>query len=270
MAQLIKLNVTKRTPSPGNSRVISPAALYGFDIEDIVVPIRRNAANTASYFTARQMKGSASGASENAGKTDYEVSDVLTSVAGQSSDIVLLSVISRTVREVPLSNEKHVFVKSRISENIEEVVDTFGFFVGSKFFYNEDGDPLPVQYIVAETIDTIVGASVPGGGGTITEINYNLALGTNIDLAPYSGEMIINVNDGANPTGILNSFSNHTNVTKVTIRAKTSLDITVNDGDPSLKLATAAVTLFGPKFGFLELTKRNSKFFQTNLIDQYN
>lgn len=271
MAQLIKLNVSKRTPVPGNGKIITPSQLYGFDVEDIIIPIRRNVANTASYFTARQMKGSISGGSDNNGRADYEVSDALIGISGQSSFLALLTVLER--RGVDMSSEPQIFVRSRISENISPVLNiNTGTYDYSKFYYNEDGDPEVVEYIVAEDVSTIVGTSSGGGGAPVTEIDYNLATGTDIDLTGYSGEMIINVSNGANPTGTLNTISNASNVTKITIRPISSLTLTVNDGNAATnpKLNAPTLVVYGLYHGFLELSARLNKFYQTNYIDQYN
>jgi len=271
MSQLIKLNVSKRTPSPGNSLVINPTLLYGFDIEDIIVPIRRNAGNTASYFTALMLKGSAVGASENNGRADYEVSDALVGIAGQTASLVLLTVLSR--REKDMSSEQMIFVKSRISENITPLFNPgTGSYDISKFYYNEGGDPLPVEYIVAEDIDAIVtsGPVVAPLPSTVTEINYDLVNTDFVDLNElYSGELIINLTTtGASST--LANILNYTNVTKITIRPTSALNpLSVTDG-VVINLTVPTLSVFGPTEGFLELSKRNNNWYQTNYIDQYN
>lgn len=142
--QLIKLNITDRAGAPIKG---GPVEL-GFDVEDIVGPIRFNSNLNKSYFTARMLKDS-DGGSRNIGKVDYMTTENLAAIFGKSLKFLHLTVNSR--RGIDKGGEMHVFVTSRISENLS--VDVSG---GTKFFYLEDGDPLPVEYIVDEDITTIV------------------------------------------------------------------------------------------------------------------
>lgn len=261
MSQLIKLSLTKRAGK-------ATTGTYGFDIEDIIVPVRNN--GVSSYFTARMLKGSIAGGSYDNGRADYEVSDALTAIAGQSSFLAILTVKYR--RGVDMKSEKMVFVRSRISENLKpEPITSLGL-TGTKFFYVEDGDPLPVEYVVTESVTEIIssGAIVAPLPTTVTEITYDLVDSDTINLANlYSGELIINLTT-TGMSSTLNSIINYTNVTKITIRPTPALNpLTVNDGG-TLRLYAPALSVFGMKDGFLELSKRNSKLYQTNYIDQYN
>lgn len=261
MSQLIKLSLTKRAGK-------ATTGTYGFDIEDIVVPVRNN--GVSSYFTSRMIKGTTSGSAHNNGRVDYEVSDALVGIAGQSSLLAILTVKYR--RGVDMKSEKMVFVRSRISENLKpEAIPSLGL-TGTKFYYSEDGDPLPVEYVVTESVTAIVssGSTVVPLPTTVTEINYDLVDSDTIDLANlYSGELIINLTS-TGTSSTLASIINYPNVTKITIRPTPALNpLTFTDGG-FLKLYAPALSVFGGKDGFLELTKRNSKWYQTNYIDQYN
>jgi hypothetical protein len=114
MAQLIDLTVTRRKQGSKDDTFVTPLT-YGFDVEDIVVPIRNN--GSESYFTARQLKGTKA-SSRSVGNTDYEVSEDLAAIAAKSSLLALLTVVRR--RNVDVANEEYVFVASRISETIKK------------------------------------------------------------------------------------------------------------------------------------------------------
>lgn len=108
-----------------------------------------------------------------------------------------------------------------------------------------------------------------------TIANYTLAGSAQIDLTLYSGDVILNIIDGTDQT--LNKLVNFSNVTKLTLRPRIGIDLTINDGSVlpfvSMKLAAPTLVCKGTNFGFLEMTKRNDgtqdQFFQTNFIDQY-
>jgi hypothetical protein len=155
MVQLISLSVTRRK-SANKNKVVSPAETYGFDVEDIVVPIRD--AGGYRYFTARQLKGT-NPSSKLVGGTDYEVSDTIAQIAAKSKFLVPLTVTKRRGNDV--NNEDYIFVTSRFSENIK--VSDSG---GSKFFYQEDGDVNLVEYEVAETIAQIIALITPVDANT--------------------------------------------------------------------------------------------------------
>jgi len=261
MSELIIVNLSTRNTKP-------KTGVCGFDTDDIVVPIRFGA-NNKSYFTARQLKGSKDGGSDNNGRADYEVTDTLASINSQSDRLAILTVKFR--RNTDMHQEKMIFVLSRISESIVPT-PILGLGTGSSFFYVEDGDPQPVEYVVLESVATIVAGKGGGGGGTgnVTTINYDLAGTGVIDLTGYFGAMVINLTDTG---GIfaLNNITNAAGVTKITIYPdNTCAPLTVNDGALNIKLNAPALSVFGNLLGFLELTARNSKFFQTNYIDQYN
>lgn len=143
MSQLIKLTVVSR-----RGDVLTTPTAYGFDVEDIVSPIKRD--GSESFFDSRMMKGTKS-ANNNLAKVEYRVQETLNEIAALSDKLVVLNVLKR--RGVDMGSEQHVFVTSRISENILPLVS------GSRFFYSEDGDSLPVEYEVSQTIDEIIAQS---------------------------------------------------------------------------------------------------------------
>lgn len=151
MNQLINLQVTNRgqnlDPIKGG-----PLA-YGFDIEDIVSPIRYNSNLNKCYFTARTIKDGANN-NLNGAKIDYMATDSLASIQAQSVLLLLLNVTIR--RGVNMGAEAHIFVASKISENIIPAANG-----GSTFFYIEDGDVLPVEYTVSQSVTTIMAQTVP-------------------------------------------------------------------------------------------------------------
>lgn len=176
MAQLIDLTVTRRKSANKDDSFATPLT-YGFDVEDIVVPVRNDGSD--SYFTARQLKGTHP-SSKSVGTTEYWVSESLAAIAAKSDLLVNLTVTKR--RNVDVANEKYVFVTSRFSENIK-VSDTGG----SKFFYQEDGDVNLVEYEVSETIAQIVTqGNLPAGG--FIELTYAQALDAAVKCKLVEGE----------------------------------------------------------------------------------
>lgn len=145
--QLIKLTVFKR-----NSRVPASSNM-GIDVDDIVSPIRFNSTTSKSYFTARMMKDSASGKSENVGRNDYEVDETLADINALSDKLVLCTVtaINDKVLTTP---ESMVFCLSRIEEALTPNPDAL--VGGTEFMYHEDGYPQPIKYLVSQTISQII------------------------------------------------------------------------------------------------------------------
>lgn len=116
-----------------------------FDINDISSVILRNTGNTYSYFEVTPFSDS----KNNSSKQEYRVSDSLASIATQSTGLVMLTVTSRRSKTVSYNA---VFVVSKMSQRLE--VANGG---GTKFWYMEDGDALPVEYTVSDTIASIIG-----------------------------------------------------------------------------------------------------------------
>lgn len=159
MSQLISLQVTKRVSVKED--IFATPVQYGFDVEDIVVPIKSD--GEISYFETRQKKGTMP-TSRFVGKTKYEVADTLSEIALKSNLFAKLTVLKR--RNVDVNSEFYVFVTSRMSENLK--VSPNG---GTIFFYQEDGDTENVEYEVEETIDQIIIQSTNPEGGFV-EITY--------------------------------------------------------------------------------------------------
>lgn len=168
MAQLISVNATRRVQG-SKDVTFSPAKEYGFDVEDIVVPIRNN--GTSSYFTARQLKGT-NPSSRSVGNTDYEVEETLSEIAAKSDKLVLLNVVKRDNVDFT-APEEFVFIASRISENFVDVG------MRTRFFYQEDSATNLVQYEVEESVQAIVDQVVPLPGGVISITYANAAIEAN-------------------------------------------------------------------------------------------
>jgi len=151
MSQLVDITITNR----GANLDLLPGGptLYGFDVDDIVSPIRYSSGLSKSYFTARTNKGGPNNNS-NGSKIDYQSSNSLAVIAAKSSLFLLLNVVSR--RGVDEGGEAYIFVSSKITESLVPTPD------GTLFYYIEDGDPLPVEYIVSQTIPQIIAASGAG------------------------------------------------------------------------------------------------------------
>lgn len=145
MSQLISLTITNRgknlDPLPGGPVV------YGFDVDDIVTPIRYNSNLSKSYFTSRTNKDGANN-NLNGSKIDYRASEILSVIVAKSPLLVILTVSER--RGVP-TNESYIFVASKVSENFVPMIGG-----GTKFYYIEEGDTLPVEYVVTETVAAII------------------------------------------------------------------------------------------------------------------
>lgn len=146
MPQIISLTVSKR-----NDTVKTPVAT-GFDVEDIVEPIKFLSGKGVSVIEAREMKGEIRSSRIN-GKVRYEVSEGLDAIKAMSTLLVKLTVLKKSGNVV--DNEEMLFVTSRISESINPENG------GSKFFYVEDGESRNVEYEVLETVAQIVAQNPP-------------------------------------------------------------------------------------------------------------
>lgn len=145
---LVKITITDRR----GVALVAPTAM-GFDVNDITVPVRFNSAESKSFFSTRAIKDN-DNVRRNIANIDYKSSDTLADIKALSGQLLLLTVNTR--RGVAVSEEM-VFVNSKISEALKTVSG------GTSFYYMEEGDPLPVEYIVDEDIDTII-AQQPEGG----------------------------------------------------------------------------------------------------------
>lgn len=149
MSQLINILVTNRGPL---LEALKTPTSYGFDVEDIVSPITFNAVTSKSLFVARTNKGGLHD-DKNGSKINYATAETLAAITAKSPLLLLLTVVSR--RGVDKNNEEYVFVSSKITESLTPI--SVG--VGTRFYYIEDGDNLPVEYVVAETVAQIVAQS---------------------------------------------------------------------------------------------------------------
>jgi len=192
MGQLVSLNITKRN-SNGRVDDFSPALPIGFDVEDIVVPIREKSG--VRYFTARQLKGNTP-VSRIVGGTDYETSDSFAAIAAKSNSLLLLTVIRR--RDVAVPSETYIFVAGRISESLREHPVT----KHTTFFYQEDGDPDLVEYEVDETLSSIIAQNSSINGHIIADEGNQLpqqqilnfvGAGVTATDNPMSGETVVTI-----------------------------------------------------------------------------
>lgn len=152
MSQLINILVTNRGPL---LEALKTPTSYGFDVEDIVSPITVNAVTGKSVFVARTNKGGLHD-DKNGSKINYETAETLLAIAAKSPLLVLLNVVSR--RGVDKNSEAYVFVTSKITESLTPISSG----VGTRFYYIEDGDNLPVEYVVSQTVAQIVAQSSAG------------------------------------------------------------------------------------------------------------
>lgn len=186
MSQLISLTVTNRGPLL--PLLVGGPSLYGFDIEDIVSPIIFN--SNRSSFTSRTNKGGVND-DRNSSKIDYMVSDTLSSIVAQSPLLLLLNVVSR--RGIVKNNQEYVFVSSKITESLVPVIG------GTKFYYIEDGDPLPVEYIVTQSVSTIVSASIPTSTLIVQDNGSDMPQENKLNFVNF----VVEDNPGNNSTDII-------------------------------------------------------------------
>lgn len=145
MGQIIQLTATSR-----NGKTISPAIAYGFDIDDIAEPIKYNPAAKNSIVVTRGIIRMDKD-SKNVDKVIWTVQENLATIAGFSAKLLNLTVIRR--RRNTVASINYIFNASRIQEVLTITTK------GVKFMYNEDGDPLPVEYEVSNSLASIVSIS---------------------------------------------------------------------------------------------------------------
>ena len=162
-----------------------------FDVNDIVVPIRFNSNSNKSYFTARTIKDGDNNGRSNA-KVNYLSTETLSTIASKTEALVILTV---TERRGVVKNESHVFVTNRISENM-----TYDPLIGTTFYYMEDGDPLPVKYIVSENLNQIISQQIDPVFNPITKTQeyFEFVSGASVTLAntPLLSETFIVFRNG--------------------------------------------------------------------------
>lgn len=142
MAQLVNLTITKRTT---NGRPVAVASVAtGFEIDDIIGPIRYDSNISRALFTTRLNETD----TRNFAQAQYEANNTLTAIKAQALFLVKATVISR--RGVDMNSEVMIFNSTKMSESIIAVSG------GTKFMYVEEGDANLVEYIVAESVSNIV------------------------------------------------------------------------------------------------------------------
>jgi len=158
--QLIKLTVYKR-----GDKVKSPAVAYAFDVNDIVSPITVNVGGKAEFMYNSTM-------SQNVGNIVYQVNETMSYIRDLSDKFVRLTVIK--MGDQDQDEVDTIFNQDRVFDAIETVPG------GSEFYYNDGANPLPVRYIVQETIDEIIaiGAETVAKTGTVVNFVRDAVYGT--------------------------------------------------------------------------------------------
>lgn len=177
MSQLINILVTNRGPL---LEALKTPTSYGFDVEDIVSPITVNAVTGKSVFVARTNKGGLHD-DKNGSKINYGTAETLLAIAAKSPLLVLLNVVSR--RGVDKNSEAYIFVTSKITESLTPISSG----VGTRFYYIEDGDNLPVEYVVSQTVAQIIAQSNTGSF-VVQDRGVNMPLENKLNFIGYTVE----------------------------------------------------------------------------------
>ena len=149
MGQIIQLTAITR-----NGKTIAGGpVLTGFDIDDIVSPITANISAGYSKFTTRGKKAFPANDQGGVDQVIWTVSETLATIASYSQILLNLTVIRRRSNKFG-SGINYVFNSKRIQEALVTTTTP-----GVKFMYSEDGDPLPVEYEVSNSLASIVSAS---------------------------------------------------------------------------------------------------------------
>lgn len=120
----------------------------GFNTGDIISPITANGATGGSRFTTRGFKSMPVRENGAVDQVIWEVEESLTQIAALSvREFKKLTVIKR--RNSVLSSIPYVFVERKMQEVCEASA------AGVKFMYSEEADPLPVEYLVSESLATV-------------------------------------------------------------------------------------------------------------------
>ena len=168
MANIVSVNIASRSVGQEgfiknflfgtkNAYNYSPAVVRGFDTNDFVGPIINNGSVTS--FTTRDQSNS-----DNQSRKDYHIdwtsADTLATIQAQSSDLIILTGLFRDeVRQVPLNSQKMIFDVNKMVTGAALIPDPVS--GGTIFNYVEEGNNLPMQYTVAETIAYIAASTAP-------------------------------------------------------------------------------------------------------------
>lgn len=146
--QAIKLTVLaidgEYLPSP---------TVYGFDLFDIVEPIRTDSNLTNSILVTRNVKGN-SQSNKSLGKVTYLIDEDVTTIINKNPDMIFGGNVTK--RNFTLSPSlfisKTAFLYSRVSGFLTpDITSAPGI---NAFYYNEDGDPYNVYYELGQDIIT--------------------------------------------------------------------------------------------------------------------
>lgn len=126
--------------------------IYGFDLFDIVEPIRTNTAKRGSIVVVRNVKGN-SQSDKSIGKVTYDVSETVNTIISKNPDMIFGSSVTKRnfVEDPSLFPSKTAFLFSRVSGFLSS--ETTLPASNTSFYYNEDGDPYNVYY---ELLDKII------------------------------------------------------------------------------------------------------------------
>jgi len=115
--------------------------------------------------------------------------------------------------------------------------------------------------------------ATPSSSGGVTVLTVDITGQSTINLIGLSGAIEMNLTS-TNPTEEIKSIVGFTNVNSLTLMPATGLDIEIQDEaittTGNIKVSNITQQFcYGDDFGFMELMKRGSKFYQKNYIDQY-
>lgn len=152
---LIKLALWQRTKT--GSSIFEPTSGSAiFDIDDIISPVRK-LGRSGSYFYTRADRGR----KHNIIQNGYKVLDSLASIKLQSTQLISLTVTSRSGRVI--NNEVMLFDTRKIFEIIDFTPDPNGLGGTTSFKYEEERENYFVQYEVTDSLASIY-AQTQGGG----------------------------------------------------------------------------------------------------------
>lgn len=139
--------------------------------------------------------------------------------------------------------------------------------IGSVPNIADDGNAVG-GYPILDGSGKVALSQLPPLGSGITTSTLVITGLTNIDLTGLSGTVIL-ILQSTNPSEIINSFSNFTNVDIIYLCPRNTLDITINNGGGTIRCAGASMPCYGANAGYMQLTKRSNIFYQTQYQDQY-
>lgn len=177
--ELIQLTVLSRNGRP-------TSGLFAFDINDISRVITTDGINTTVVIT--EQIGPVKNQNISADQTVYVVSESIAVIASLTERIVALNVVSVKGR-IKAGSPLMGFVSSSVVGPVRSEG------AGAKFFYQEDNDPSPVEYVVTQSVAAIVAMGIsssslsnklPARAATVANTSLTVAVATidGVVLAP--------------------------------------------------------------------------------------